>query len=242
MKTIVVTGGTRGLGLSICEHLLAENYRVIACGRKLSSGLTDLIADYPEQCFFEPLDLSQLDSIAANVKSILGRHKGEQIFALVNNAAVGHDGVLATMHDSQILDLININITGTILVTKYVLRSMLKHGQGRIINISSIIGSTGYSGLSVYAASKSALEGFTKSLAREVGKIGINVNAVAPGYMQTDMTQKLDAQSLEKIIRRSPMKKLPATSDVANAVVYLIKPTGDMITGITFTIDAGNTI
>ena len=242
MKTIVVTGGTRGLGLSICEHLLGADYRVIACGRKMSSGLNDLIAQYPAQCFFEQLDLSQIDSIQGNVKSILGRHKGEQIFALVNNAAVGHDGVLATMHDSQILDLININITGTILATKYVLRTMLKHGEGRIINISSIIASTGYSGLSVYAASKSALEGFTKSLAREVGKIGINVNAVAPGYMQTDMTSKLDAQSLEKIIRRSPMKKLPATSDVANAVVYLIKPTGDMITGITFTIDAGNTI
>ena len=115
-------------------------------------------------------------------------------------------------------------------------------GQGRIINISSIIASTGYSGLSVYASSKSALEGFTKSLAREVGKVGINVNAVAPGYMKTDMTSGITEDKLATIMRRSPLNKLPAPEDVAKTVIFLLGDAGDMVTGSTLTVDAGNTV
>jgi len=242
MKTIVVTGGTRGLGLSICRQLLANDYGVIACGRTLTDSLTELVEKYPHKCFFEHLDLSEVDTVRENTQAILKKHKGLDIYGLVNNAAIGSDGVLATMHDSEIANLLNINVTSAIIVTKYVLRRMLIRGQGRIINISSIIASTGYSGLSVYAASKAALEGFTKSLAREVGKVGINVNAVAPGYMKTDMTSGIDEEKLATIVRRSPLNKLPAPEDVAKAVDFLLGDAGDMITGITFTVDAGNTI
>lgn len=242
MKTILITGGTRGLGLAICKQLLASDYRVLACGRTLTAPLQELIDQDPKKCFFEHLDLSQVDNIRENTQSILKKHKDLKIYGLVNNAAVGSDGVLATMHDSEIANLLNINVTSTILVTKYVLRSMLMHGQGRIINISSIIASTGYSGLSVYAASKAALEGFTKSLSREVGRIGINVNAVAPGYMKTDMTSGISDEKLATITRRSPLKTLPSPADVAKTVEFLIGETGDMITGTTFTVDAGNTV
>ena len=242
MKTILVTGGTRGLGLAICRQLLENGFRVIACGRTLTASLQELIGAHPERCFFEHLDLSDIDKVRENTQQVLKNHKELKVYGLVNNAAVGTDGVLATMHDSQISNLLNINVTSTILVTKYVMRGMLLRGEGRIINISSIIASTGYSGLSVYAASKAALEGFTKSLAREVGRAGINVNTVAPGYMKTDMTSGINEEKLATIVRRSPLKKLPAPEDVAKAVGFLLGDAGDMITGTMFTVDAGNTI
>jgi len=242
MKTILVTGGTRGLGLAICQQLVANGYRVIACGRTPTDSLKKLIDENSERCFFEELDLSDVDKVRERTQAILKKHKGFNVYGLVNNAAVGSDGVLATMHDSEIANLLNINVTSTILVSKYVMRAMLVRGQGRIINISSIIASTGYSGLSVYAASKAALEGFTKSLAREVGKIGINVNAVAPGYMKTDMTSGISDEKLATIKRRSPLNQLPAPEDVAKTVEFLLGDAGDMITGTTFTVDAGNTV
>jgi len=242
MKTILVTGGTRGLGLAICRQLLANDFRVLACGRELTASLSALIEENTQNCFFERLDLSNVDEVRSNIQEILKKHKDLKIYGLVNNAAVGTDGVLATMHDSEITQLLNINVTSTILLTKYVLRGMLMRGQGRIVNISSIIASTGYSGLSVYAASKAALEGFTKSLAREVGKVGINVNTVAPGYMKTDMTSGISEKKLATIVRRSPLNKLPTPEDVAKAVDFLLSNSGDMITGTTFTVDAGNTI
>lgn len=242
MKTILVTGGTRGLGLAICKRLLNKGYCVIACGRELTSSLSELIEENQGNCFFEYLDLSDVQGVRESTQAILKRHKKHNIYGLVNNAAVGSDGVLATMHDSEVANLININVTSTILLTKYVLRGMLVRGGGRVINISSIIASTGYSGLSVYAASKAALEGFTKSLAREVGRAGINVNAVAPGYMKTDMTSGIGDEKLATIIRRSPLNLLPSPNDVAKAVDFLLGDAGDMITGATFTIDAGNTV
>ncbi|MFT7399182.1 MAG: 3-oxoacyl-[acyl-carrier protein] reductase, partial [Rheinheimera aquimaris] len=161
--------------------------------------------------------------------------------ALINNAAVGYDGVLATMHNSEINALLNLNVQAPILLTKYLLRPMLLNQSGRIINISSIIARTGFNGLSVYAASKAALEGFTKSLSREVGKAGITVNCVAPGYMQTEMTNSLQGDKLESIKRRSPLGRLATPDDAAGAVLYLLSEQATAITGTTITVDAGST-
>ena len=164
-----------------------------------------------------------------------------RFYGLVNNAAIGKDGVLGTMHESEIMDVINVNLTSTILLSKYMLRSMLLNRNGRIINISSIIANTGFSGLSVYAASKAGLIGFTKSLSREVGKHNITVNAILPGYMETEMTKGIPEEKLETIIRRSPLKCLVHPNDVANAVNFLIGDQGKLVTGSTITIDAGST-
>ena len=112
------------------------------------------------------------------------------IYGLVNNAAIGFDGSLALMHNSQIEQLLRVNTLSPIVLTKYVVRAMMAEGGGRIVNVASIIGFTGYSGLSVYGATKASMIGFTRSLAREVGRLGVNVNAVAPGFMDTEMTQK----------------------------------------------------
>jgi 3-oxoacyl-[acyl-carrier protein] reductase len=163
------------------------------------------------------------------------------IYGLVNNAALAHDGALALMQNSQIERLVRMNTVSPIVLTKYVVRAMMSEGEGRIVNIASIIGFTGYSGLSVYAATKASLLGFTRSLAREVGRLGVNVNAVAPGFMDTDMTQRMTDTQRRQVARRSALRRMAEIDDVANAVEYLLGDGGRNISGTVLTIDAGTT-
>lgn len=239
MKTVVVTGATRGLGLAIAMRAARDGYRVVCCGRRLSDELRALQVDYPEQVFFEVLELTDLGSLHSFAKRIVATHG--RPWALVNNAAKGGDGVLATLHERDIGELLRINVEAPILLTKYLLRPMLLNRCGRIVNITSIIASTGFSGLSVYAASKAALAGFTRSLAREVGRVGITVNNVAPGYMATEMTSGLQGEKLQSIQRRSPLGRLATPEDVAGAVSYLLGEQAAQVTGTTLTVDAGST-
>jgi 3-oxoacyl-[acyl-carrier protein] reductase len=162
-------------------------------------------------------------------------------YGLVNNAAIGTDGLLATMPNSKIEQLTRLNVTAPIVLSKYVVRNMLSSGEGRIVNIASIVASTGFSGLSVYAATKAALIGFTKSLAREVGRLGITVNAVAPGFIETEMTASLAGDDRHRIAARAALKRLAAPEDVANAVLYLLDDKARNVTGAVITVDAGAT-
>ncbi len=243
MRNVIVTGGSRGLGLAIAKQLVVEGYSVIAIARRESKPLLDEIARASAgdagALAFVPFDFADLDAIpdlAARLKKQFGAPYG-----LVNNAAIGTEGLLATMHNSQIEELLRINVAAPILLTKYVVRNMMAAGGGRVVNISSIIGSTGYSGLSVYGSTKAALIGFTKSLAREVGRLGITVNAVAPGFMSTEMTASLDAGDRAKIARRAALLRLAEVEDVAHAVIYLLGEKAGNITGTVVTIDAGAT-
>jgi len=145
------------------------------------------------------------------------------------------------MHNSDIEALIRLNVLSPIILTKHVVRQMMADGAGRIINISSIIASTGYNGLSVYGATKAAATGFTRSLAREVGKLGITVNAIAPGFVDTELTQNLSEDQRQRIAGRSALRRLPETDDIARMVEYLLGDGGRNITGSVLTIDAGNT-
>ena len=145
------------------------------------------------------------------------------------------------MPNSKIEQLLRVNTLSPIVLTKYVVRSMVADGGGRIVNVASILGSTGYSGLSVYGATKASLVGFTRSLAREVGRMGVNVNAVAPGFVDTDMTQSLTGEQREKVVRRSALKRLAEVEDVANAVEFLLGCKSKNITGTVLTVDAGST-
>ena len=164
------------------------------------------------------------------------------IFGLVNNAGLGTEGLLATMHNSEIEALMRLNVLSPIILTKYVVRHMMADGAGgRIVNMSSIIASTGYNGLSVYGATKAAATGFTRSLAREVGKLGITVNAIAPGFIDTELTHSLGAEQRQRIAGRSALRRLPETDDVASMVDYLLGEGGRNITGTVLTVDAGNT-
>lgn len=236
---VLVTGGTRGLGLAIAQRLAADGYRVIAAGRKCTPDLEAAIAASAGRIAYESLDLAQTATHQATVNRIVKAHG--PLYGLVNNGAIAHDGVLATMHDSQIAEVLLVNVTGTIILTKYALRSMLVGGKGRVVNIASIIGSTGFNGLSVYGASKAALLGFTRSLAREVGRAGITVNSVSPGYMKTDMTSGLEGEKLASIERRSALRTLVGTPDVAAGVAYLLSKDAALVTGTELTIDAGST-
>ena len=242
MKTVILTGASRGLGLTIAKNLKKNKFKIIAIGRQLSEELNDLIEDksIPGEIIFYPYDFSYSKGIYELTKEIKKDHGA--VFGLVNNAAVGADGILATMHEKQIKETINVNLVSPMILTKYVSRSMLANGCGRIINISSIIANTGFNGLSVYASSKGGLVSFGKSLARELGKAEVTVNNILPGYMTTDMTKDIRSVELEAIKRRSPLGRLVSTQDVASAVNYLMSDDAKNITGINMIIDAGNTI
>ena len=242
MKNVLVTGGTRGLGLAITRRLSLAGYHVVAAGRKLSPELSALLG--PQglgKVSFHQIDLGQVKRLHEDVKAITTAHG--HLYGLVNNGALGHEGVLATMHESQIEELVTVNLTGTLILTKYAVRSMLLNGlqAGRIINVASIIATTGFSGLSVYAATKAGLVGFSRSLAREVGKAGITVNSLSPGYMETDMTAGLQGEKLESIKRRSSLGRLATVDDASSAVEYLLSPAAAAVTGTNLTVDAGST-
>jgi len=236
---IIITGASKGLGLAICRHALKSGFQIVALARTLSKELEAMIIATPERCHYLPADLSDLDNIPHLCRQIIKTYG--RPYGLVNNAAAGHDGVLATMPNGEINHLMRLNVQSPILLSKYLLRSMLLNHKGRIINISSIIAKTGFNGLSVYAATKGALEGLTKSLAREVGKAGITVNCVAPGYMQTDMTGDLSGEKLAAIKRRSPLGKLATVDDAAAMVMFLLSAQASSITGTVMTVDAGST-
>ncbi|MGJ8681854.1 SDR family NAD(P)-dependent oxidoreductase [Paraglaciecola sp.] len=236
---LIVTGASKGLGLAICVQAAEQGYGVIALARTCSAELKSLQQSYPDLVHFHAVDLVDLDNISVLCKKLIKQHG--RPYALINNAAAGHDGVLATMPNSAIEHLMLLNIQSPIMLSKYLVRSMMLNRRGRIINISSIIAKTGFNGLSVYAASKAALEGFSKSLAREVGKAGITVNCVAPGYMQTDMTNSLQGEKLDSIKRRSPLGKLATVNDAAAMVMYLLSEPASAITGSVMTVDAGST-
>lgn len=239
-KVIVVTGGTKGLGLAIVKTLAdMACYRVIAIGRTLTDDLKVLVESKNSSVFYEYFDFSNTKDIKTLSTGLTKKYG--RIYGLVNNAALGHDGVLATMHEKEIGELIKVNVEAPILLTKYLIRSMLLNQTGRVINIASIIGSTGFSGLSVYGATKSALLGFTKSLSREVGKANITVNTVSPGYMQTAMTEGLQGEKLQQITRRSPLGRLADVDDVSDMVAFLLDEKTNNITGANFTVDAGST-
>ncbi len=241
MRNVLLTGGTRGLGLATAVRLAELGYHVIATGRSLSPALEEAMgrSAMAGRISYAAMDLDETDQLHDAVRELTKTHG--HLYGLVNNAALGFDGVLATMHESQIEQLIRVNLLASILLAKYAARSMLINRSGRIVNVSSVISFSGFNGLSVYAATKAALIGFTKSLARELGKTGITVNTVAPGYMQTDMTKGLEADKLAVIQRRTPLGRLATVEDVAHSIAFLMSDQASMINGANITIDGGST-
>ena len=235
-RNVLVTGGSRGVGLAVARKLCADGYRVIALARKPGAALNAALND---SLHFHAFDLSNVDAIADMVRDL--KKEFGPLYGLVNNAALGTEGLLSNMHLTQIEELVRVNTVSPIVLSKYAVRAMMTAGEGRIVNISSIIGSTGYSGLSVYGATKASMIGFTKSLAREVGRLGVTVNAVAPGFMDTELTRSLDEGQRAQIARRSALQRLVDVEDVASAVSFLMSDAAKNITGTVMTVDAGNT-
>ena len=243
MDNVVVTGASRGLGLAISERLGREGFKVLAVARRNTEALAAATAAVAEAgagaLEFCPLDLNDVTAIPAFVRDL--RARVGPIYGLVNNAGLGTSGLLATMPDADIEALIRLNTLSPILMSKYVVRGMMAEGRGRVINIASIVAFTGFNGLSVYAATKASLVGLTRSLAREVGRVGVTVNAIAPGFVDTDMTGALDQADREQIVKRSPLRRLAEPHDVAATASLLMGDGGRNITGAVMTVDAGST-
>jgi len=243
VRNVIVTGASRGLGLAITKALAASGYRVLALARSPTEALQALSTPAAQAGHgavqFYPFDLLDTGAMAQLISRL--RQEVGPLYGLVNNAGLGTAGVLAMMRDEQIEALIRLNTLSPIVLTRHVVRSMMSERAGRIVNISSLVAATGYQSLSVYSATKAALIGFTRSLARELGQLGITVNAVAPGFIDTEMTHELDAKQREQIIRRSALRRLPEPADVAAAVEFLLSDQARNITGTTVTVDAGST-
>lgn len=242
-RSVLVTGGSRGVGLAVAQTLVAAGYRVIAVARQKSKNLMAAIAEAERgnagALHFVPFDLGKIDEIPQLVRRL--RKESGPFFGLVNNAALGYDGALALMHNAKIEEMVRVNTLSPIVLTKYVVRAMMADGFGRIVNVASIVGFTGASGVAAYAATKASMLGFTRSLAREVGQLGITVNAVAPGVLQTDMTHALSEEQRQQIVRRSALHRLAELEDIANAVEFLLSEKARNITGTMLTVDAGAT-
>ena len=243
MRNVVVTGASRGIGLGIASKLACSGFHVIAISRNSSQPLETAIlqaeAHISGRISFFQQDLSEIAELRAAARDIKSRFGS--IYGIVNNAGLGTSGMLGNMRESEILRLTQLNVTSPLVITKHLLRSMMLERCGRIVNISSIVALTGYHGISAYSATKAAMLGFTKSLAREVGGLGITVNAVLPGFTDTEMTDEMNERGRAKVMNRAALKRLTSVVDVANMVDFLMSDLAQGITGSAMVVDAGAT-
>jgi 3-oxoacyl-[acyl-carrier protein] reductase len=237
----LISGGSRGLGLAIVEGLLARGDRVATFSRSGSPALAALAAAHPDQLLAESLDGCDTAAVIGFVGRVVDRFGG--LDHCIANAAIAHEGVLATMRDDEIDALLTVNVKASIVLVRECVRHMLAspaRPAPTITLISSIVASRGSPGLSVYAATKAALEGFARSLARELGPRGIRVNAVAPGFLETDLSATLSTDNRTRIARRTALGRLGLPADVVGAIDFLTTPAAGFITGQVLTIDGGS--
>jgi 3-oxoacyl-[acyl-carrier protein] reductase len=238
---VIVTGGSRGLGAGIVRSYLASGDHVATCARSATDEVKAWEADtgLADRFLFRTADLSKAADADQFVRAVIDRWG--HVDVLVNNAGVARDGILGMTPDDDIDTVVDLNLKGTLYMTRAVSRRMLARRSGTIVNISSIVGRSGYRGLAVYSATKAALEGFTRAMARELGSRGITVNGVAPGYLRTEMSHGLDEAQLGQIVRRTPAGRLGEPEDVARAVQFLTDPANSYITGHVLVVDGGLT-
>ena len=241
-RVVIITGGSRGLGAGIVSAFLERGDRVATCARSSTENIERWQSDpaLADRFLFRTADLSKTDDANALVKATLDAWG--HVDVLVNNAGVANDGVLALYSDDDIDSVIDLNLKGTLALTRQVVRRMLARQQrGYIVNITSIVGLAGYRGLAVYSATKAGLDGLTRSLARELGAKGIIVNSVAPGYLRTEMTHGMTEDNLLQIVRRTPVGRLGEPEDIARVVLFLTDPANTYITGQVLVADGGLT-
>jgi 3-oxoacyl-[acyl-carrier protein] reductase len=241
VKRLAVTGGSRGLGLAMIGELLEHGYAVATCSRERTPELDDLISrSGEERLFWSPCSIGDSGQEAAFFKAATDWAGEAGIYGLINNAAVAQEGVLATFPNVETERIIEVNLVGAIRMCRLALRHMLgRNTPARIVNISSIIGARGYTGLAAYSASKAGLDGLTRALAREVGRRDITVNSVAPGYLETDMSSRLEQRQRKQIVNRTPMGRLGTAGDVTPLILFLLSEGAAFITGQTIMVDGG---
>ena len=241
-KTIVVTGSTRGIGREIAIQFAQAGGNVMVIGRdgERAAQVRDEIAAANGQADAFACDVTNAENVVEIVNKILDKHKGIDI--LVNNAGITKDNLLLRMSETDWDEVMTVNLKGVFHFSKVVSKAMLRAKKGKIINISSIIGIVGNAGQANYAASKAGIIGFTKSLAKEFASRGITANAVAPGYIETDMTAQLKTSAQEDLLKDIPLGKFGTASDVAGACLFLASELADYITGQTIVVDGGMAI
>lgn len=235
----LVTGASRGIGQAIALALGAEKATVIGTATSAAGAenITAMLSANGIKGTGMVLNVTDSDLVTNCVKQIIDEYGAPDI--LVNNAGITRDNLLMMMKDEQWDDIINTNLSSVYRMSKAVLRPMMKKRNGRIINISSVVGATGNAGQTNYAAAKAGLLGFTKSLAREIGSRNITVNTVAPGFIDTDMTRELAEEQREALARQIPLGRLGSAEEVAAAVVFLASPAAAYITGETIHVNGG---
>lgn len=239
-KVAFITGATRGIGKSIALKLASCGYDIAINYRTENDDLTELLNEikgFNVRCIAVCGDVSDFEACTNMIKQIISEFG--KIDVLVNNAGITRDMLLMRMKESDFTDVIDVNLVGTFNITKNVIPYMMKQKNGRIINISSVVGITGNAGQTNYSASKAGIIGFTKSLAKEVGSRNILVNAVAPGFIQTDMTNILKDEIKQELIKNIPLKRFGNATDVANVVKFLASEESSYITGQVINIDGG---
>lgn len=240
-KTALVTGAARGIGKEIVLKLAQEGYDVAINYRTMSDELenlrTEIESDFGVKCIFVQGNVANFEDAEKMVNET--KESFGKIDVLVNNAGITKDGLLMRMAKEDFESVIDVNLVGTFNVTRNVVPIMVKQKSGRIINISSVVGVAGNAGQTNYSASKAGIIGFTKSLAREVASRNILVNAVAPGFIATDMTSVLTDAQKEGINSQIPLKRMGTATDVANLVKFLASDEASYITGQVVNVDGG---
>ncbi len=242
MRHVIVTGGSRGLGLALVEGLLADGYRVSTCSRSRTEAMERLAEDkrYSDRFHWSACRIGRAEEAEKFVAEVMEWAGEGDLYGLINNAGVVMDGVLATFPTSSIQEILEVDLLGALQMARLATRVFLRRRQGgRILNISSVIGSRGFTGLAAYSAAKAGMDGMTRSLAREVGRLGVTVNSVAPGYLNTEMTSVLSQGQLDQIVRRTPMGRLGAPEDVLAVIRFLLSDSAHFITGHTIMVDGG---
>lgn len=239
-KTAIVTGGSRGIGRAIALRLAEEgaNVAVIYAGNTAAAEETQkAIAAQGGQSIAIQCDVANEEAVTAMVKQV--KEQFGSVDILVNNAGITRDGLLMRMKTADWQAVLDTNLTGTFFCTKAVTKLMMKQRSGVIVNLTSVVGLTGNAGQANYAAAKSGIIGFTKSVAKELASRGIRANAVAPGYIDTDMTAVLSDTVKEEMIKAIPMGRIAQPQEVANAVLFLVSDCSSYITGQVLNVDGG---
>ena len=237
-QTALITGAGRGIGKTIAVKLAKSGLDIaIADMNSINDDVLKEIEEYSTKCLAFQLDVTDVESVDSVVKKIIDETGG--IHILVNNAGITQDNLFMRMKPEQWSQVINVNLNGVFHVTKAVIRTMVKQHSGRIINISSVVGFSGNPGQVNYSSTKSGLIGFTKSLSREVGTRGITVNAVAPGFINTAMTQALNESQQQAILSQIPLGRMGEAEDIANAVAFLASEEASYITGTVLHVNGG---
>jgi len=238
MKTIIVTGDSRGLGAAITQELLSDEYEVLGLSRNRSDEVSRFEKEYPDRFNHINFDLENSSKIEELYKQELKPHG--PIHGLVNNAAMPYDDIVTNIDRDILSTMFEVNVISPIMLTKYTLRDMmLNRTEGSIVHISSVSTATGYKGLSMYGATKGALESFSLGVAREWGERGIRSNCIAPGFMNTDMTSTLTEEQKDRIYDRTGLGEPTSQESVAKTVEYLLSDAAHSITGETLRIDSG---